>query len=214
VMEPKLLLLDEPLSNLDAKLRDAMRFELKRLQRELRITTVYVTHDQSEALALSHKIAVMSEGRIQQIGTPREIYDRPLNKFVADFVGTTNFIEGTVSAKGTGENAYLVQTEIGPIQSIAVDQLRIGDAVVLSIRPEDLDLSEQKPDCVNVLRGTVHQKVFLGDNLEFQVKFGARLLQARVHPSLRTPIGEPIWAWVHPEKSVVIREDQELKAAA
>jgi len=211
VMEPKLLLLDEPLSNLDAKLRDAMRFELKRLQRELRITTVYVTHDQSEALALSHKIAVMSEGRIQQIGTPREIYDRPINKFVADFVGTTNFIEGTISARGTGENAYVVQTQLGPIQSIAVDELRVGDAVVLSIRLEDLELSEQKPDCANVLRGTVHQKVFLGDNLEFQVKFGESVLQARVHPSLTTRVGEPIWAWVQPEKSVVVRAEQEMK---
>ena len=81
VMEPALLLLDEPLSNLDAKLREKMRFELKRLQRELRITTVYVTHDQSEALALSHQVAVMSEGRIQQIGRPRDIYERPLNQF-------------------------------------------------------------------------------------------------------------------------------------
>jgi iron(III) transport system ATP-binding protein len=211
VMEPKLLLLDEPLSNLDAKLRDAMRFELKRLQRELRITTVYVTHDQSEALALSHKIAVMSEGRIQQIGTPREVYDRPLNKFVADFVGTTNFIDGTVAARGAGENAYLVETEIGPIQSIAVDELRVGDRVVLSIRLEDLELSERKPDCVNLLQGTVHQKVFLGDNLEFQVKFGERVLQARVHPSLGTRVGEPIWGWVQPEKSVVVRADQEMK---
>src|SRR5215216_1903383 len=96
VMEPTLLLLDEPLSNLDAKLREKMRFELKRLQRELRITTVYVTHDQSEALALSHQIAVMSEGRIQQIGSPRDIYERPVNQFVADFVGSTNFVEGTV----------------------------------------------------------------------------------------------------------------------
>src|SRR5688572_14008521 len=97
VMEPALLLLDEPLSNLDAKLRERMRFELKRLQRELRITTVYVTHDQSEALALSHAIAVMSEGRIQQIGTAREIYERPVNAFVADFVGTTNFVEGVAT---------------------------------------------------------------------------------------------------------------------
>src|SRR5207248_7692113 len=96
-MEPRLLLLDEPLSNLDAKLRERMRFELKRLQRDLGITTVYVTHDQSEALALSHAIAVMNRGRIEQIGTPREIYERPLNQFVADFVGTTNFLDATVS---------------------------------------------------------------------------------------------------------------------
>src|SRR5262245_46598663 len=96
VMEPALLLLDEPLSNLDAKLRERMRFELKRLQRELKITTVYVTHDQSEALALSRQIAVMNEGRIIQIGTPRDIYERPASQFVADFVGNTNFIDGVV----------------------------------------------------------------------------------------------------------------------
>jgi iron(III) transport system ATP-binding protein len=99
VMEPALLLLDEPLSNLDAKLREKMRFELKRLQRELKITTVYVTHDQSEALALSHQIAVMNEGRIQQIGTPREIYEQPGSQFVADFVGNTNFIEGVLTSR-------------------------------------------------------------------------------------------------------------------
>src|SRR4029077_13758118 len=98
VMEPQLLLLDEPLSNLDAKLRELMRFELKRLQRELRITTVYVTHDQSEALALSHEIAVMRDGHIVQIGPPRAVYDRPNSQFVADFVGTTNFVDGSVSA--------------------------------------------------------------------------------------------------------------------
>src|SRR5438270_8935346 len=98
VMEPQPLLLDEPLSNLDAKLRDRMRTELKRLQRELSLTTVYVTHDQSEALALSHEIAVMNDGFVVQIGSPRQIYEQPRDKFVADFVGTTNFIDGTVTA--------------------------------------------------------------------------------------------------------------------
>src|SRR5438067_7033773 len=102
VVEPQLLLLDEPLSNLDAKLRDRMRTELKRLQRELNLTTIYVTHDQSEALALSHEIAVMNEGRVVQIGTPREIYETPKNQFVADFVGSTNFIGGTVTSVDGG----------------------------------------------------------------------------------------------------------------
>ncbi len=104
VMEPQLLLLDEPLSNLDAKLRERMRFELKRIQRELGITTVYVTHDQSEALALSHMIAVMDRGRIVQIGTPRDVYERPSDRFVADFVGTTNFLDAAVVGTG-GERA-------------------------------------------------------------------------------------------------------------
>ncbi len=124
-MEPALLLLDEPLSNLDAKLREKMRFELKRLQRELKITTVYVTHDQSEALALSHQIAVMNEGRIQQIGTPRDIYERPANQFVADFVGSTNFIDGTVVGRdATGDGFYRVRTEIGDITVTAAHELR------------------------------------------------------------------------------------------
>ena len=116
VMEPKLLLLDEPLSNLDAKLRERMRFELKRMQRELRITTVYVTHDQTEALALSHEIAVMNEGQIIQVGTPRAIYERPANQFVADFVGTTNFLEGTVRANDDEAGFVRVHTEIGDLK--------------------------------------------------------------------------------------------------
>src|SRR5258708_40294092 len=97
-MDPTLLVHDDPLSNLDAKLRDRMRTELKRLQRDLSLTTVYVTHDHSEALALSHEIAVMNEGHIVQIGTPRQIYEQPANQFVADFAGTTTFIGGIVTA--------------------------------------------------------------------------------------------------------------------
>ena len=128
VMEPALLLLDEPLSNLDAKLREKMRFELKRLQRELRITTVYVTHDQSEALALSHEIAVMNEGRIQQIGTPRDIYERPRNQFVADFVGSTNFLDGTVAAARRGRTATVVRTEIGEISVKVASAAEAGRA--------------------------------------------------------------------------------------
>src|SRR5262249_40905064 len=102
VMEPQLLLLHQPPSNPDAKLRERKRLELKRLQRELKLTTVYVTHDQSEALALSHEIAVMNEGRIVQIGSPREVYERPRNRFVADFVGTTNFLDAKVVSANSG----------------------------------------------------------------------------------------------------------------
>src|SRR5262245_3245869 len=115
VMEPELLLLDEPLSNLDAKLREKMRFELKRLQRDLKITTVYVTHDQTEALALSHEIGVMNQGRIQQIGRPRDVYEHPVNQFVADFVGNTNFLDGVTSAGAR------IRIEIGDL-AVAGDQ--------------------------------------------------------------------------------------------
>src|SRR5690348_2368362 len=120
VMEPQLLLLDEPLSNLDAKLRDRMRTEVKRLQRELNLTTIYVTHDQSEALALSHEIAVMNDGFIKQIGTPRQIYETPNSQFVADFVGTTNFIGGTVTALESG-GLCLVSSAMGEIKAHAAD---------------------------------------------------------------------------------------------
>mgnify|MGYP001341993047 FL=1 len=206
VMEPQLLLLDEPLSNLDAKLRERMRFELKRLQRELGLTTVYVTHDQSEALALSHEIAVMSEGRIVQIGSPRDIYERPHNKFVADFVGTTNFIDAAVVAPADGHGRYRVSSNIGELEVTSVDSLRNGDAIVLSVRPEDIKLSGQRPAGGNVCKGTVHAKVFLGEYLDFQVAVGERVLLARVHPSLKTPVGHEIFLQMEHDKCVAICE--------
>jgi iron(III) transport system ATP-binding protein len=205
VMEPVLLLLDEPLSNLDAKLRERMRFELKRLQRELRITTVYVTHDQSEALALSHEIAVMNEGRIQQIGSPRTIYERPNSPFVADFVGTTNFLDGSVLGPDTGERRYRVRTEIGDMTVLATDTLEPNEKVLLSVRPEDVELAESRPDRPNVWEGKVDQKVFLGECVDFQIKLGNRMLLSRRHPSVRTPIGHPVFVQLDPDKCVALR---------
>ncbi len=206
VMEPKLLLLDEPLSNLDAKLRELMRFELKRLQRELRITTVYVTHDQSEALALSHQVAVMNQGRIQQIGSPRDIYERPQNQFVADFVGSTNFVEGIVRSQESEKDCYVIDTEIGALRSVSVERVNVGDKVVLSIRPEDVQLTEEKPAevGVNSWQAMVAQKVFLGEAIDFRITIANRTLLSRTHPSVRTPIGQPIWAYVNPNKSVAM----------
>ena len=206
VMEPALLLLDEPLSNLDAKLREKMRFELKRLQRELRITTVYVTHDQSEALALSHEIAVMSEGRIQQVGSPRDIYERPINAFVADFVGSTNFLDGSVLGAEEGDNRYKVRTKIGDLEVLATEALRPEDKVLVSVRPEDVELTEARPHAAtNVWQGLVDQKVFLGEVVDFQVKLGENVLLSRQHPSLRTPIGNPIFVQLDPDKCVALK---------
>jgi iron(III) transport system ATP-binding protein len=235
VMEPALLLLDEPLSNLDAKLREKMRFELKRLQRELKITTVYVTHDQSEALALSRQIAVMHEGRILQIGTPREVYERPASQFVADFVGNTNFIEGVVmrcTARGADPegppdepdrlaprssepdalapdaeptHSYVVRTEIGDVNVISTHHLRLDERVAISVRPEDVELTEARPGGDNVWEGRVDQKVFLGEAVDFQVKVGARTLLSRRHPTLRTKVADAIFVQLNPEKCVVFR---------
>ncbi|MDO9402950.1 MAG: ABC transporter ATP-binding protein [Polaromonas sp.] len=214
VMEPKLLLLDEPLSNLDAKLRERMRFELKRLQRESGLTTIYVTHDQGEALALSHEIAVMREGRIVQIGSPRDVYERPGSKFVADFVGLTNFVDATVAGRveqGEGtENLYVVESAIGQLCVYSIEALQPGDAVLVSVRPEDVDLTEHKPDAgrhFNVIEGTVDSKVFLGEYIDFQVRVGDRQVMARVHPSLTTAVGEKLYLRMNPEKCISIKAD-------
>ena len=214
VMEPPVLLLDEPLSNLDAKLRERMRFELKRLQRELGITTVYVTHDQSEALALSHSIAVMNRGRIQQTGTPREIYERPASQFVADFIGTTNFLRATVKGRDAQHGRYRVDSEIGELSARAVDALEEGMSVVISVRPEDIQLGESRPDRgENILEGTVDTKVFLGESVDFQVKVKQRALLARAHPSLGTRVGQPIYLSLNPEKCVALKETAEWRPA-
>ena len=206
VMEPALLLLDEPLSNLDAKLRHHLRFELKRLQRELRLTTVYVTHDQSEALALSHEIAVMNEGQIVQVGSPRDIYERPQNRFVADFVGSANFLDATVAGRGDPPDSYHVSTAIGLLECSAVEPLREGDKVVVSVRPEDVHVSAERDGERNVLPAVVDAKIFLGECLEFQLKVGDALLLARVHPSFSPPVGTRVHVKINPEKCIAIPE--------
>jgi iron(III) transport system ATP-binding protein len=214
VMEPQLLLLDEPLSNLDAKLRDRMRTELKRLQRVLNLTTVYVTHDQSEALALSHEIAVMNEGRVVQVGTPRQIYETPHNQFVADFVGTTNFIGGTVTA--VDGSRCLVSSGIGDFKAQASEGVTKNAAVIVSVRPEDIELLEREPTAAaedeNIIKATVAAKDFLGEYLDFHVKVGDVVLQARAHPSLRTPTGEAIYLRMKAEKCVAIPASMAPKA--
>jgi iron(III) transport system ATP-binding protein len=204
VMEPALWLLDEPLSNLDAKLRERMRFELKRLQRELGLTTVYVTHDQNEALALSHEIAVMNEGQIVQVGSPRDIYERPRNPFVADFVGAANFMDATVNARDSHPDWLRVETAFGGLTCYAAEPFNAGDKVLVSVRPEDVHMSAERPNLPNVWDGVVDSKLFLGDYIEFQVKRGDTLLRARVHPSFSPPIGTPVFLGMNPDKCVAI----------
>jgi iron(III) transport system ATP-binding protein len=206
VMEPQLLLLDEPLSNLDAKLRERMRFEIKRVQRERGLTTVYVTHDQSEALALSYKIAVMSEGRILQIGSPREIYERPANRFVADFVGTTNLIPASL-VSADSDHRCRVATPIGELMVQCAGRPARNDALMVSVRPEDVELSEAPAQCTeqdNICAGIVAAKAFLGDYLDFQVRTGDIVLLARAHPSLRTPVGGKIHIRLRAEKCMAV----------
>jgi iron(III) transport system ATP-binding protein len=207
VMEPQLLLLDEPLSNLDAKLRERMRFELKRLQRELGITSVYVTHDQSEALALSNKIAVMNAGHIVQIGSPREIYEVPNSQFVADFIGTTNFVHGKV-IEPVKEGYYKVHTEIGQIVTQSVNPLDKDDQILISIRPENIHVSLDRPEATNVIEAKVDTRIFLGEYMDVQLKIGESLLQARIHPSLRVSVGNQVYLEMEPEKCIAILDSK------
>ena len=202
VRNPKLLLLDEPLSNLDAKLREQMRVELKRLQRTLGVTTVYVTHDQSEALALSDEIAVFSVGRIVQRGTPQEIYRHPGNQFVADFVGSANFFFGTVAGKT--DDATIVNTPHGTIRCGFAEPVQPGQSVVVSARPEDLDISEQHPgDGLNVFTGKVAHRVFLGEVTDYFVDLGEGLeIRVRAAPDVEFDMGRPVYVAVRPQQCV------------
>jgi iron(III) transport system ATP-binding protein len=193
VMRPPLLLLDEPLSNLDAKLREEMRFELKRLQRSLGITAVYVTHDQVEALAMSNRIAVMQDGRIQQEGKPREIYERPDSRFVAGFIGSSNFIEGEVVEVGP-EGSYSVRASEGVLRATSAASLPIGSKVVVSIRPEHvgLEAGEPSPSDDPTWRGVVQTRAFLGESVDHVIAIGRREIRARCNPSLSLPPGSEV----------------------
>ncbi|MDY6874958.1 MAG: ABC transporter ATP-binding protein [Chloroflexota bacterium] len=165
VMQPKVLLFDEPLSNLDAKLRVQMRVEIRRLQQRLGITTVYVTHDQAEAMSLSDRIVVMHDGQIEQVGTPSEIYQQPASLFVADFIGKANFIESAVQGQVDGRMTFDL---FGHPLTIPAPQgeFAAGDPIYLVIRPEAVRLSRQEGS----LTGEVKQTVYLGSTVEYEVE--------------------------------------------
>jgi iron(III) transport system ATP-binding protein len=175
VMQPKVLLFDEPLSNLDAKLRVQMRVEIRRLQRRLGITTVYVTHDQGEAMSLSDRIAVVHEGRIEQVGTPSEIYQQPSSLFVADFIGRANFISSTVQERhGDQLTCELFKR---PLKiSVLENEFNSGDQVYLVIRPEAIRVNSKE----GRFKGEVKQVVYLGSTVEYEsIRFSAGLRSAR-----------------------------------
>jgi iron(III) transport system ATP-binding protein len=184
VMEPPLLLLDEPLSNLDAKLREEMRFEIKRLQHELEVTAVYVTHDQVEALAISDRIAVMNDGHIEQVGPPDEVYLRPATRFVAGFVGAGNFLEGTISGRAGG--LVELTTPGGPLRAPATSrELSPGERVVVLVRPEDVGIGPAVESGSGDWTGHVVDRAFLGDTIDYVVRVGDVAIRVRGHPTRR-----------------------------
>jgi spermidine/putrescine transport system ATP-binding protein len=174
VNRPRALLLDEPLGALDLKLRMQMQVELKRIQREVGITFVYVTHDQGEALTMSDRIAVMDAGRIDQLGSPREIYERPATRFVAGFIGTSNLLDGTVQSI-SGDVALLGYGEGERVLVPVRGGVRVGDELEVSVRPEKIDLSQQAPDGTgtSVLTGLVTAVVYHGTSTNYTVRTSA-----------------------------------------
>ncbi|TDD67368.1 ABC transporter ATP-binding protein [Actinomadura rubrisoli] len=171
VNRPRALLLDEPLGALDLKLRQAMQVELKRIQREVGITFVYVTHDQGEALTMSDRIAVMNEGLIEQLGTPREIYEHPATRFVAGFIGTSNLLDGEVAEVGAGR-AVISYGADGRIEVPVRDGLEVavGERLELTVRPEKIGIGSDRPgDEVCGVRGTVTEVVYLGTSTNYNV---------------------------------------------
>ncbi len=206
-IQPKLLLLDEPLSALDAKIRASLRQEIREIQRQLGITTIYVTHDQEEAMALSDRIVVMSRGRIEQIGTPFEVYNFPATRFVASFVGTLNLIQATVVDAAIG----LVTVE-GQLVRVArpLTQHRSGDAISLAIRPELIALNGQVNGEVNRLSGTVEDVTFLGSIVRVRLGLASNKLHFDLfnNPQLRPPQpGSSITVQFAPEACLVLGEE-------
>ena len=171
VLNPDILLLDEPLSNLDAKIRVQVRTEIRRLQRELGITTVYVTHDQEEALSLSDRVAVMRDGQVLQTAAPKDLYERPTSRFVADFVGTNNFLTGVVRERA-GE-WLAVETPLGLLRGRPAPGLRPGDRCVLAVRPENIGLGGTDG---NALRGRIALAAYLGNTLRYDVEIAGGVI--------------------------------------
>ena len=170
VLNPQMLLLDEPLSNLDAKIRVQVRSEIRKLQKELGITAVYVTHDQEEALAMSDRIAVLNLGKVCQVGPPKALYERPASRFVADFIGINNLLEGTVrSAEGSTLRA---ETAFGVLSAIHDATLRVGDACVICIRPENIALDGRSGGERNHFKGRISFAAYLGNTLRYDVDLG------------------------------------------
>lgn len=211
VVEPSILLLDEPLSNLDAKLRERMRTELKDLQRRTGITFVYVTHDQAEAMALSDRVAVFHEGVLQQYGPPREVYERPANLFVADFMGSVNQVPGTVVAHDDG----LAKVRIGPEQTLtalfATDTVETGREVVVAIRPEAIQLNtgpgpQGARDAENRLEGVVTDVSFLGSVIDYQVDVGGVSLRVQADRHNTLEIGTNVHVVIAAQECVVLAD--------
>jgi len=211
VVEPQILLLDEPLSNLDANLREEMRFEIRRLHEEFGITTIYVTHDQAEAMVTSDRIVVLNKGRMVQVGTPSEIFDQPRTRFVAEFIGKTNILSG--------------QLQDGNAVSLAPDlQIRVAKGshstasgnTFVCIRPHNFLLTAEESEAralaskgFNLFTGVLERRIYFGDAVDYTVALAIPAVSLRVvtSPSRQFDKGQHVFALAHPDQCVVVRDD-------
>jgi ABC-type Fe3+/spermidine/putrescine transport system ATPase subunit len=201
VIKPDVLLLDEPLSNLDAKLRLEMREEIRRIHGQTRITTIYVTHDQKEALSLATRMAVLRDGVIEQIGDPRTVYRAPANRFVADFIGETNWVPGEV--KSVSSEALAVQTELGVITAATGFAAKAGDAVWLGFRPEAVAIGANG---VNSLQTTIAHVSYLGEVEQYglEVVPGRTIKAFEQNPELIRRVGAPLTVHLRPQDCLIL----------
>jgi iron(III) transport system ATP-binding protein len=200
---PEVLLLDEPLSNLDAKLREEMRSGIRELQKRIQITSLYVTHDQIEALTISDQIAVMNAGKIIEIGTPRDIYLRPKTHFAANFIGLTNIVPGQII--GEDDGAIIIQAPFGEIHCRGTEPALTQGKVLVLVRPESLRLSSLSPGSQkNTWIGALKGKIFLGDFNDCEISCDGFSLRAKVDPYAELTEGQKLFVSVDPARCAVI----------
>jgi len=209
VVEPDVLLLDEPLSNLDAKLRLEMRLEIRRICTETEVTAVYVTHDQEEALSIADRIAVLNQGRVIQVGTPREVYHRPQSRFVADFLGRTNFIAATVEARA--DRMLTLDSAAGPLRSAAYpDNTPTGGNVTCSVRPEAIRIAPdgEAVNGRNQITARHSETIFLGHLAQYilHTEDGTRVIVEELHPEPRAWSSAPVTLTFDPGDLVVLAD--------
>lgn len=209
---PRALLFDEPLSNLDAKLREDMRIELVSIQKRIGISSLYVTHDQIEAMAISDRIAIMDKGKIVQVGTPEEIYNQPANTFVAKFIGTTNLVFGRTHTDSPSDDGMRTIQFEGEDERVQIrcpisEKIVRNRTVALSFRPERIRMSPEKTDAENTFAATVTHKLFLGDCVDYYMRVGEYEFRVKADTRLRVDIGKPVFLSIQPEDVVTLPPD-------
>jgi iron(III) transport system ATP-binding protein len=210
VVEPEILLLDEPLSNLDANLREEMRFEIRRLHDEFQITSIYVTHDQAEAMVIADRICVMNQGRIAQIGTPKEIYERPRTRFAASFIGKTNLLEGELNSSRELDLGGGVMLPVGEDAGHSAN----GN-VLVCLRPHNIQLFPREADVGTLTAtgfrsytGQVSQRFYFGDAIDYQVDLSQRAnLRVIASPTKNFAVGDTVNVLIHPSHCVAVQDD-------